>query len=569
MKIDLKGFRKFAFKRKHLLISIVVFVFVFSVIGSYGYQDPGIRKKGRILIDELHSKWEDTIKPMDKEWYGKLSTYSYYNWAEWLNYYYHVDRNINHTLDASLLKNYDILIIKCPTSLFSAEEINAIVDFVKTGGGLYLIGDHTNVFGMNFYLNKISQHFGIIFRYDSTSHLNNGTLSIYHSQKILPHPIIQYTPRFNFLSSCTLKAPITSENVIIGYGLLSCMGTYTTKHYFRPLTSISPDTEQGVFLQVVAVKYGKGRVVAFTDSTCFSNFCIFMDGYPSFNLMTIEYLNRVNFLDFINNMFFGLAIALFVVLIYLFVRYTKRAMAVFLFILVGLTSFSISVPFFSYINKVNYPLPEPHTNFTKICFVEEYSDFSISSRHASLKVSSEKKFNTFFIWLQRMGYVPYVKKNLQEALRNGDAIVIINPVKHFSERDIKAIKDYLKNGGKVVLIDGILNTDSTANELLNNFNMRIGHAYHREYLNSSINSKNVGIARPYLVIYGGNRTLSDKNGFTYVSFVDYGEGRVVAVVDSSMFSNAIMGGAFTVPDASLMRIYNTEFYIFEDIVFGK
>ena len=168
-----------------------------------------------------------------------------------------------------------------------------------------------------------------------------------------------------------------------------------------------------------------------------------------------------------------------------------------------------------------------------------------------------------------MGYVPYVKKNLQEALRNGDAIVIINPMKHFSESDIRDIKDYLKNGGKVVLIDGILNTNSTANELLNNFNMRISRTYHREYLNNSIDSKNVGIARPYLVIYGGNRTLSDKNGFTYVSFVDYGKGRVVAVVDSSMFSNAIMGGAFTVPDASLMRIYNTEFYIFEDIVFGK
>ena len=69
--------------------------------------------------------------------------------------------------------------------------------------------------------------------------------------------------------------------------------------------------------------------------------------------------------------------------------------------------------------------------------------------------------------------------------------------------------------GKVVLIDGILNTDSTANELLNNFNMRIGHAYHREYLNNSIDSRNVGIARPYLVIYGGNRTLSDKNDGVY------------------------------------------------------
>ena len=237
---------------------------------------------------------------MDKEWYGLLSTYNYYNWAEWLDKYYEVDRNTDSLLTSDLLENYDILILKCPTSLYSDEEIYDIVSFVENGGGLYLIGDHTNVFGMNFYLNFISEKFGITFNTDATYDLNSGMTSSYKPDTLFPHVIVQNVDEFDFLTSCTLTAPLTSENVIIGNQILGELGTYSTENFFRISDRKSLDLEYGLLLQVAAVKYGKGRVLAFTDSTCFSNFCMFMDGYKDFNLGAIEYLNRENNFSYIN-----------------------------------------------------------------------------------------------------------------------------------------------------------------------------------------------------------------------------------------------------------------------------
>ncbi|MDD3145892.1 MAG: hypothetical protein PHD82_01210 [Candidatus Riflebacteria bacterium] len=45
---------------------------------------------------------------------------------------------------ASLLKGYDGLILAEPNNPYSKEECDLIVDFVKNGGGLFIVGDHGN-----------------------------------------------------------------------------------------------------------------------------------------------------------------------------------------------------------------------------------------------------------------------------------------------------------------------------------------------------------------------------------------------------------------------------------------
>jgi hypothetical protein len=130
-----------------------------------GFHDPGEQKQGRVLLDEKHSNWEPTTKKYDTTWYGQESGYNYYCMAEYLNYYYQLDRNFDE-ITPDLLSNYDILILKIPTAPFSHEEVEAIVQFVRKGGGLWLIGDHTNVFGSGVYLNPIAKQFNFSFRYD-------------------------------------------------------------------------------------------------------------------------------------------------------------------------------------------------------------------------------------------------------------------------------------------------------------------------------------------------------------------------------------------------------------------
>ncbi|HDM25189.1 MAG TPA: hypothetical protein ENG24_01145 [Thermoplasmatales archaeon] len=576
LSVELQSFKTFDFNRRKVIVYIMFFISIFSIVAASCYYDPGEKKQGRVLIDELHSEWEDTTRAMDKEWYGQLSTYNYYNWAEWLNYYYHVDRNINHTLNASFLKNYDILIIKCPTSLFSDEEINAIVDFVRNGGGLYLIGDHTNVFGMNFYLNQISERFGIMFRYDATYELGRGKTSVYKPPLIASHPIVQNMKEFDFLTSCTLEAPINSENVIIGYGLLAEPGTYSTQYFFREMRS-TLDTEQGLFLQVAAVRYGRGRVVAFTDSTCFSNFCMFMDGYTNFNLGVMEYLNRKNMYDFANIVFFLVGIISLALALY-FNRPLSGLKKILSFVIVGSLAFSIAIPSFYIANKLSYPLPAAYKDYTRICFDSKHSGYIISPSPTTVTTDTKKLYDTFFVWTQRLGYVPYLEEEKidNNSLNKADAVVIINPDKSFSEDEINALSNYVEKGGKLLVADSVLNVNSTANELLQYFGMWI--TTESKYVPAKLGSNttnntitnNISASVPYLNIIGGkNTTILDENNNTILSVSNIGNGIVAIFVDSYTFSDAVMGGAFTIPDNNQEKIYNLEYYIFENILFKE
>lgn len=573
-------FSQFKFSKRKMAAFTLFFVFIFSLIGGFVFQDPGVKKEGRVLIEEYHSDWEDTTKPLDKEWYGMLSTYNYYSWAEWLDKYYEVDKNTDGVLTWDLLKKYDVLILKCPTSLYSDKEVANIVRFVEEGGGLYLIGDHTNVFGMNFYLNKVAEQFGIKFKTDATYELGTGGTSTYESNYFFPHPIVKEMDEFEFLTSCTLSAPLTSENVVIGNRLLGEPGTYSTENFFRREREGSMDMKYGLLLQVAAVKHGKGRVLAFTDSTCFSNFCMFMDGYKSFNLGVMDYLNRENSFSYLNSLFAVFAVISLLGSLYL-LRREGKTKVLFVFLLAGLLAFSLATPVFSFVNDYNHSLPSAEEDYTKVCFDMEHSNVVIkSSSKIEMDTNPDKLYDTFFVWTQRVGCFPSLEDSLEKGVEKGDAVVIINPDEDFSGKEVKSLGNYLENGGKLLVMDSVINSDSTANDLLGNFNISIkkefsNHSLYNYSLNKSGgyggNLTSLGnAANPYLTIKGGNKTIATKGNVTSIAVKKYGEGEIIVVVDSYMFSDKVMGGTFTEPDKSLRKIYDTEYYIFEKLLFkGK
>ncbi|RLF34703.1 MAG: hypothetical protein DRN08_04235 [Thermoplasmata archaeon] len=553
-------FKVFKINKNRVGILLLTFLFIFFSVGIKGYHDPGIIKDGRILIDEVHSEWEPTTRPMDKEWYGEISTYNYYCLAEWLDHIYSVEKNIDKNIDTSLLSNYDILIIKCPTKPFSQEEINAIVKFVHEGGGLWLIGDHTNVFGMNTYLNSISRKFGINFNYDSTNDLNTGFLSTYTTPKVLKHPILKGISSFDFMTSCSLKAPLLAEDVMIGYSLGALPGDYSDKDFFRKIP-LNSDMKFGSFLQSVAVKYGKGKVAAFTDSTCLSSFSIFMDGNPGFVLGNIEYLNRSNKYVHSNEIFLFLAILTLLVLVFS-IRKEKKSIALCLILISGSFSSSLAILTFTYLDELNYPgISDPYPNLPTVSFENEHSDVLFGSVGRDSYIHNEKQFDTFFIWTQRVGHYPSIDI-LEDSLKK-DIVVIINLGKNFTSKEIKDIVNYVKNGGKILLMDSAFNTDSTANDLLLNFGLAIKRG---------VDKLNIGedfaIGEPSISIIGEEPILS-LNEDVVVAKKKIGDGMIVVMVDSYTFSDSVMGGCFTVPDEFQRKVYELEYFIFENVLADK
>ena len=562
--------------KKNITAMILIFIFIFSFVGAFTFQDPGSSKDGRVLIDEYHSGWEDSTRPLDKEWYGTLSTYNYYSWAEWLSYYYHIDRNINETLTTELLNQFDILILKCPTNAYSDEEINAITQFVEQGGGLFLIGDHTNVFGMNTYLNLVSNKFGIYFKTDATYEIGTGALSIYEPSEIFPHPIIKNLKQFEFMTSCTLKAPFFSENVIMGNRVISEPGTYSTEHFFSESVS-TQESEFGLFLQSVAVKYGKGRVVAFTDSTVFSSFSVFTDGYQLYTLGVLDYLNRVNVYAYVNIVFLGVGIISFISLI-CFQRKERKIKIASLLLFIGLLSFSTAAPIFSYINTEFYPITSPHSDFKQVCFVEEHSNFDISLKPHLILSEEEQEYGTFFVWTQRVGCIPSVEQKLTDAVRKGDIIVFIDPIKSFTDKDIDLVINFIEDGGKMLVMDSITNSKSTTNELISNFGMWINKKSEKFHLIENltdIDNNKSNILSPYLSITGGDTKIIDERNETQIGITNLSneltgkKGTVVVFVDSFTFRDENMGGVLTEPNDDQKEIYKTEYFIFEELLLNS
>lgn len=568
------------FTKKQFAAFSLIFLMVFSFVGASLFQDPGTAKNSRILIDEYHSQWEDTIRPVDTEWYGLLSTYNYYSWAQWLTSYYSVTKNTNRTLTLELLTKYDILILKCPTQSYSLEEIHTIKDFVSNGGGLYLIGDHTNVFGMNSFLNQVSEQFGIRFNTDATYELGTGNLSVYQPDLIFSHPVIRHVNEFEFMTSCTvgptsLLASATMENIIIGNRVTSEPGTYATENFFRESVG-SPDSEFGYLLQAAAMKYGTGRVVAFTDRPVFSSFCIFTDGYPSFTLGVMEYLNRTNTYASLNLIFIIVAFISGALVLW-FLRNTRKIAMLWVILFAGILAVSISLPFFSYLTDSSYPLPSEKTSSIHVCFEQQHSSIKISVKPTAVLESTSDNYGTFYVWTQRVGYVPSTENTLSDAIQHGDIIVIVNPARSFAEQEIQMVTSYLEQGGRVLLMDSITNKKSTANELIGTYGIWISTTTETQQLfeNGSSLDKNFSkgaLSGPSLSLTGGKPLLVTAKNLTKVSTVEFlnkttgALGRLVVLIDSYSFCDTVMGGTFTEPTKEQKEIYTTEYLLFNTVL---
>ena len=561
---------------KHFIIYSLAGLFAFFIIGFKMYQDPGIPKQGRVLFDQAHSPgWEVTTERMDTKVYGTQSVYNYYCLVEWLNRYFSVERNLSKSITPDLLKNYDILVLYTPSAGFTESETAAIINFVREGGGLLLLGDHTNLLGITNYLNLLVKEFGIQFNYDGTNTLSTGYFSAYKPPALFSHPIVQEVSNFDFLSSCTLKAPILAEEVIIGYDLYSDPMDYSLPPNFFGKNYPLPYNDWGIFLQAVALKFGNGRVVAVGDSTPWSNFAVFQGGHAEMMLGALSFLNRRNHYGYIlNYVFLGLAAAsVIAAAVLMWKSHEKRILIPSMLVLILLSGL-VSGWAFQKINRGNYTPPEPRSKYTRICFLKSYSNFELPPGLGHSLFPPEMCYDVFYEWTQRLDYVPSVETSLDNALKYGDAVVIINPTRQFSLKEQRKIIEYVAAGGRLLILDTVLNRDSTSNQLLANFGLyiiyrplasKLKHDQPEEEakLKSTEPSDQFYLIVP--AIAGGKPVWNSEGDVVLFSIAQQGKGRTAAVVDSYVFSKAGMGHPMDVPDQVKLGLYEKEYNIFRKL----
>jgi hypothetical protein len=552
-----------AFARSHRAGRTVVAAFLLAggLASFWGFHDPGVPKQGRILIDERHSDWEWTTQPFDTIWYGGKSGYNYYCLADYWNHYYQVETRTD-SLSPEFLSQWDVLVVKTPTSSFAPAEVDAIDDFVRQGGGLFLIGDHTNVFGTSTYLNPIAERFGMYFRYDATYNLSNLTLSLFRPPARFAHPVVHAMPDYLFATSCTLYSPLLSENVILGYGLRAMYLDYSEVSYF-PIKEGKTDYDFGLFVQAGGVKYGKGRVLGYTDSTCFSNFFMFMPGKPELALASIEWLNRTNRWSWINWIFL-LASLLGLILL---VREAARTSGV-AFWTVTIAAGALAVVLLGRISERSmagaYAMPEPHRPPVHITFDHQHGNYVLPSER--LAIPNWQNFQVFYVWSQRLGIVPRDEMSLAEAVRDSRVLFEIHPFREFSIEDIDLIVDFVRRGGTLVVFESPENKVSTANTVLGPFGMSFDDQQADSIAVMDETGDTLSVAKYAYGLDGSIPILMLADGRTAMGYMPLGKGKVIAFGASNLFSAESMGTTATVPNARQRRLYRTEYDLFQKIV---
>jgi len=528
------------------------------ITAAITFRDPGEPKGGRILVDEFHSDWEWSEEKLTKELYGEKTVYNYFCLVDGLaRTYAAVDRN-KEALTPARLAGCDVLILKTPTRAYGPEEVKAIHDFVRAGGGLWLIGDHTDVLGMNTFLNAVAREFGLEFQPDSICGLREPWFQPYAPPRHGRHPAIQSMPPMIFATSCSIRAGPRVRPVIVGDEMFADEIDYGTENF---VADMRPSGEEpfGSFIQCAAAGYGRGRVLAFADSTLFSNFFFYLPGIHELALGSVDWLNRR---DRWPGLRWGIwsAGAIFVAAgIGLACR--RRAWlpeAVLAGLWVGAAAGLTATDGLA---RVEPPRPVPGT---VVSFDFQDPSYRMPLTHRTPAFHGES-YHTFFVWVQRMGMVPRLHSSWTEGLADR-ALVMIEPA---AGRDTESLRAYVEAGGSLLVLDDPANASSTANEILRFAGLSFGEAVTEEdYLpaekTDSIAGVHVGSARK--VVGGRAHLVGAKTGAALLSTARVGKGVVAAFGAARLFTVDSMGDTGTVPDEGRQRIYRLQYAIFEEIL---
>jgi len=512
-----------------------------AVLAWLTHWDPcGVPLAGRIMVVEKHSTWEPTTRPYDTTHYGEDSSYTYAAIYDYCSRYFEMSRLLeSDAIDDATLAKCDVLLIKTPTAPYSTDEIAAIERFVARGGGLLLIGEHTDVFKSSSFLNEITKKFGFKFRLDLLFSVGNPYVQFYEPPRV-PHPIVQHLPRMHFAVSCSIDPGSSLGRAAVrGTGLWNLPPEYHTENFF-PEAEYRPEMRWGAFIQLWTMRYGAGRVAAWTDSTIFSNFSAFEPGKAELMLGMLDWLNRRSLLDragawwSVVGLLGVLAAAALASGLRLAHRQAIGGIVVAAAALAGITAGSAAVAAF---HRHAMPSLKPVRPMIRVVLDRTVSDVPLS--RGGFTQENGLGYGLFEQWIPRLGY--FTARRSGKAAFDGDVLIILCPQKSVSEDYREALVDFVSEGGKLLVLDSPEVSGSTANSLLWPFGLGVNHSASRE---GKLGLKDgwPGIQVQAVCEVAGGEPFMWVDGLPVASRVAFGQGRVMAVGFASIMNDNGLGG---------------------------
>lgn len=265
------------FSNRYLLYAYFVILICTVTISFYH------KKINNIAV--LQSNWCDVAKEPDNNSYTMDYFYAYSDFLKILNSYAPTSIISNQTIKDNKLP-YDAIVLITPTKPFSTEEVTNLLHFVRKGGRLIIIADHTNLYGhadvLNSLLHKVNIHLNDDTLYDNFDYYKDYHINI--KSLILNR---MYTK-----TNSSLNVPFYSYVWGISDIIISEKADYTKENFFGKL-EFTEDDAVGSYPVGITLPYGLGNIIIWTDSTLFSNFAISQKNH----LYLLDYLVTGKIID--------------------------------------------------------------------------------------------------------------------------------------------------------------------------------------------------------------------------------------------------------------------------------
>ncbi len=559
--------------------------------------DPaGPRKPGRIIVEEYNPDpekvWERTDKPFDTQWYGNDAGYTYYCIFDYLGHFYDVAR-LTQPISDAVLQDCDVLVLKTPTRpAYAPDEVANIRRFVDRGGGLLLIGEHTNVFGTSACLNPVAKLFGFKYVPDCVFGVDSVFKDVLEPGRAA-HPSVQYVKKMDFATSCSLDVGYSfGRAAILAAGLKNKTAEYHVDNYY-PQPFDTAQMRYGAFIQLWSTGYGQGRLLGFTDSTDFSNFCVFDPGKAELMTSMVEWLNHRR--PLVEPLPWLLALAALLAGGCCWAAGNARPTWLLMFV-AALLGYAVADGAVAVSHKISMPPPTPMPGRRPVQVV---MDRTVSSSRQPVNGFFDGRvhgFGVFEHWILRLGYFTSRRTGSECFSSDVDLLVVPYPRKPVSNDYLRGLTAYVNRGGKLLVIDsqendktfiedadqlnpkddqrdepepGELNAHATTNDLLAPFEMSVDHdTVFAGDLKCDQGLEPVATAGAITV--SGGQPFATIDGHPVGARRKFGQGTVIVVGYGDRLCDRQMGLTGDVePDAALRHVYDWEFELLRAIVNGE
>ncbi|MBN2492785.1 MAG: hypothetical protein JXQ29_18195 [Planctomycetes bacterium] len=553
------------------------------------WQPSGARKPGRLLIDEHHSELDDwtrrrwrqknfdttsTLRPFDTEWHGQDSGYNYATLWEYLSRFYDVGR-LREPIRADRLADVDVLVLKIPSKDFSRDEIDAAVDFVARGGGLLLLGEHTNIYGSGTHLNRLAERLGFRFRYDCLFGIDEVFKERF-APPLVPHPVIQAMGPLDFATSCSIDPATSSGRAVIRNTGLKNLGPNYFASNFYPQPVDAPEMIYGSFVQLWATHHGRGRVLAFTDSTIFANFSLFDPGKSELFLGMVEWLGRE---EAGHGKRWRVLLALLLGAAAVLGAWFRPTAGV-LGLGAALFGWAAGAVLVQHLHTRSLPLPKARLPLVRLAFERSLTRTGLPTGgfigghddHFGLFERAVQRLTEIHQGPDRPGRTWTTFRATGATALRGDGVVVILPSEEPDPAFLAALERYVREGGKLLVLDAPENEESTASTLLAPFRLALetargvrGEAPRAGPVEGPPGWPAITVQSTRLV--RGGRPFARVGGEPAAAVLRHGRGTVAVVGFGSRFADRNLGATDnTIPEEPTLRVFGFAYALLRALV---